>query len=211
MTGAHGLDVTLQGNPQQRQVAQQVEHLVAHKLVGEAQTLAVHHRRVVEHDGIGERPTARQTQSLELLDLLQEPEGPRRCDLSGEEGWRDPQVAHLVSADRRMCVVDPDAQLELARRDHPNPAIALSHLDGLGDHQTASHATLGSEASLLNQIDEGRRTAVHDRQLRAGDLHRAVVDTQAPEGGVEVLDGREGHLAVAEGGRPERVHDPIRA
>jgi hypothetical protein len=72
------------GRPEQREIAAQVEHLVAHELVGPAQALRVHHLLVVEHDGVVERATACEARVPERVHLAQEAERARRRDVALE-------------------------------------------------------------------------------------------------------------------------------
>jgi hypothetical protein len=72
------------GTPSTREIAAQVEHLVAHELVGPAQALRVHHLLVVEHDRVVERAAAREASVPERVDLAQEPERARRRDVALE-------------------------------------------------------------------------------------------------------------------------------
>jgi hypothetical protein len=105
--------------------------------------------------------------------------------------------------------VHVDGDLEVARRDGADVAIALADLDRLADHQPAAHAALRHDAGLLDQVHERRRAAVHDRDLGAVDLDRAVVDAHAAQRGEHVLDRGETRAMRAQRGRQRRVDDPL--
>ena len=63
------------------QVADAVQHLVAHELVGKAQALLVQHLIVADHDRVLERAAERQAARPQLLDALGEAEGAGTRDL----------------------------------------------------------------------------------------------------------------------------------
>ena len=65
----------------QREVADQVQHLVAHELIGEAQR-PVLDALAGEHDGIVFRSAANQPHVLQRLRLVQKSEGARRGDVA---------------------------------------------------------------------------------------------------------------------------------
>src|SRR5262249_47030186 len=85
VSAAHGLHVALQRNAEQREVADQVEDLVAGELVPEAQPFGIQHAGLVQHDRVRERAAARQADRAQLLCVLQEAERARRCDLARED------------------------------------------------------------------------------------------------------------------------------
>src|SRR5262249_58983991 len=65
--------------------------------------------------------------------------------------------------------------------------------------------------SRTDQVDEGRRAAVHHRQLRAVHLDARVVDAEAVERAEQVLDGADARVAAAERGRQARAGHLARA
>ncbi len=60
MPAAHRLDVALQWQTEQREVAHEVEDLVANELVLEAKPVGIEHARFVQDDGVLQRAAERQ-------------------------------------------------------------------------------------------------------------------------------------------------------
>ena len=67
--------------------------------------------------------------------------------------------------------------------------VAFGDLDGFADHQEALELALQLDARRADQVDEGRRAAVHDWHLGTAELDPDVVHAQAAQGGEQVLDG----------------------
>ena len=80
MTRLRGFHVADDRMPEERQVADPVEDLVAHELVLEAQ-LVVEDPGLTDHDGVVEASPEGQAAPSQHLDLPQEAEGARRGDL----------------------------------------------------------------------------------------------------------------------------------
>src|SRR5207247_11288191 len=72
-------DAATDRTPEQVEVAEDVEDLVAHELVGEAQR-RVHHALLADQDAVVQPPAVGEAHLLELLDLLDEAEGARPGD-----------------------------------------------------------------------------------------------------------------------------------
>ena len=94
-------DAAAHRQPEQREVAAQVEHLVAHELVGPAQPFRVHHLLVVEHDRVVERAAAREAGVPERVHLAQEAERARGRDVALEALRRQRAEVDLLAAGSR--------------------------------------------------------------------------------------------------------------
>ena len=68
------------------------------------------------------------------------------------------------------------------------PAIAFLDADRLQNLDEPARRGELAEAGLVDQLDEGRGAAVHDRHFLAVDLDDAVIDRKAAQGGQEMLD-----------------------
>ena len=80
MAGLVRDDVAEDRASQQIEIADQVEHLVAGEFVGEAQR-RVNHLLIVDQDQIVQPPAAGEAHLGQLVKLVHEAEGARRCDL----------------------------------------------------------------------------------------------------------------------------------
>ena len=78
------LHMTLNRHPEQREVAQQIEHFVAHELIGHAQAFGIQHTPFVEYDGVVQGPAPRQAGAPQGLHFMQEAEGPGAAELALE-------------------------------------------------------------------------------------------------------------------------------
>ena len=206
----------------EREVADRVEDLVADELVLEAQRV-VEDAGLAEDDRVVERAAERQAVLPQHLDVLEEREGARRRQLLGERFLGDAQRARLVPQ-QRVIVADAVGDLEVIRRVERDALVAARQRDRPDDLQVLARRLQPLHARFVNQVDERRRAAVHDRHFRRVQLDDGVVDADADQGREQVLHrldrdfvdrqpGREldprqvvhrgGHFVVAQIGPPE--------
>ena len=100
MAGAMRDDVTDDGISDQRQVADDIENLVADEFVFETQR--IQHAGVADHDGVLERAAERQAVLAQPLHFLEEAEGARRGDVIRERCFGDALRARLVPQQRMI-------------------------------------------------------------------------------------------------------------
>src|ERR1700686_2267915 len=105
MPAAHRPISADQRRASERQVADGVDRLVAHELVGEPHTLRIEHAVFGDHDRILERGAERVTGFPELGDVAHETEGPGPRQIATEYRGFDIDVQHLP-ADYRMIEFD---------------------------------------------------------------------------------------------------------
>src|SRR5689334_14859449 len=98
MAGAVGDDMTDDRMPDEREIADGVENLVANELVLEAQ--GVQDPGVADDDRILQRPAEGQAVLAQRLDFLQEPEGAGRRNALGETLFGNPLGPRLVAEQR---------------------------------------------------------------------------------------------------------------
>src|SRR3546814_3403211 len=84
------LEVADDRRADQVEVADRIEHLVAHEFVAEAQALGVEDLLAVHHDGVVQRAAAGEAHGAHLLDVLCEAEGAGARDIALEGA-----LAHL--------------------------------------------------------------------------------------------------------------------
>src|SRR5262245_62725304 len=97
----------------EREIADRVEDLVADEFVLEPERV-VQHAGLAEHDGVFERTAERQAVLTQHLDVLEEREGARRCDLLDERLLGDAESARLMP-EQWVVVADAVGDLEMIR------------------------------------------------------------------------------------------------
>ena len=200
VTSALDDDVALDGHADQSEVADQVEDLVPHELVGPAEAVAVEHAALVHHHGVVEIAAAGETVAPQGLYLVEEAEGARPTDLALEALSAQRESLECLATDGGMGVVDGVADPERATGIDADRPLAIANLDGLADAHPPALGSLVEDAGGADQEDEGCRTPVHHRDLGPVDLDAHVVDAQAVEGGEQVFDGADRRVAAAESG-----------
>ena len=204
-------DAAAHRQPEQREVAAQVEHLVPDELVGPAKPFRVHHLLVVEHDRVVERAAAREAGVPERVHFAQEAERARGRDVALEALRRQRAEVDLLAADRGVVEIHRIADAEVARRLDADRAVAVHDFDLAADAQHLALFALREDPGRADQVDERRGAAVHHGQLGAVDLDPDVVDAQAVERAEQVLDRAHGGVTAAELRRERGRHDLARA
>ena len=97
MAAATGTEGAEDGRAGKRQVADRVERLVAHELVGIAKAFAVDDAVVADGDGVLERGAERETGSPQPLHVLHEAEGAGAGKLAAERAGIDVDLDPLAS------------------------------------------------------------------------------------------------------------------
>ena len=94
-------------------------------------------------------------------------------------------------------MVEPDgvADLEAVRRVHRDALVALLHVHLTQHLDRLARRRQLFDAGILNQVDPGRRAAVHDGHFGMVELDAGVVDAQAAKRRQEVLDGIHGRVS----------------
>src|SRR5262249_44076803 len=111
--GARRAHVTQHGHSGERQVADDVQNLVAHKLVVESQRLLIEDAVARQRDRVFERAAARQTVLAQRLDFLYESEGSGRRALFWIIAGANDDLAPLL-ADHRVIEVNQAGDAEFA-------------------------------------------------------------------------------------------------
>ena len=110
----------------------------------------------------------------------------------------DAQRPRLV-AQQRMVEADAVGDLEVIRRIERDALVAARNRDRPDDLQVLARRLQPLHARFLNQVDERRRAAVHDRHFRRVQLDDDVVDAHADERRQQVLDRLDRHFVRAPG------------
>ena len=189
MTGPLGNHVAQQRLANERQVANQVQRLVPAAFVIEAKAAWIEHAAAVEADRIVQRRAANQAHVAHLVQLVLEPESPRRRNLRGIALRRHFHL-HRLPADQR--VLEPDLARQPERFVGQNrDALALVfHRYRAPDPQVAPFAPVMPETRALDQIDERHPTAIQNRNFQVIDLDKCVVDPHAVENTQQMFSRR---------------------
>src|SRR5581483_3038886 len=199
VAGLRGRDLADDRPPDEREITEQVEDLVANELIAEAE-LAVHDTLIIEHDAVFDRPAARQTGSAKLLDIAHETEGARRCDLLQEVVVIEVEL-HRLAADDRMVEIDLVLENQPVCRGNSNTFIAIDDLDRLLDPQ---HRNLGAERTDTGGVDEmheRKRAAVDDRNFGTIDPDVDIGDPARHDRGEKMFDGANRYVVLTDRGR----------
>src|SRR6476469_46010 len=110
-----------------------------------------------------------------------------------------------------MAEIDRERELVALEGIEARPLVPVLHFDALRYAQELFRRRLLDDAGLLDEEDERRGTAVHDRQLRSVDVGIDVVHAEAAKRGHQVLDGVELRAILDEARGESRLADQIRA
>ncbi len=103
------------GTPEKSEIAEQIEDLVAHELVGEAQRAFRCDLVVLDDHGVARRAALDHPGVLQRLHVPMEDEGPRRRDLLRER-LRGDLEAPVLGADETVVVLDREGEPEAVMR-----------------------------------------------------------------------------------------------
>jgi len=113
----------------------------------------------------------------------------------------------VLRSEHRVREVDREVEAEPVAGVEARPLVAVADLDRRDDAEVALRRGLLDDARALQQEHERTGAAVHDRDLRTGDVDVQVVDAEARERAHQVLDGRDGRRAFPQRRRQPRVAD----
>ena len=196
-------DVTEDRPAQQREVADQVEDLVADELVAVAEL--VQDAALADDDRVVERAALGEAVLPEVPHVLQEPVGAGGGELLDEHVLRR-LARDRLRADHGMGAVERVADAKHVAGDDLEPAGIGADPDRLVDDERLPTGRQGHAAGRVEQRDEGSRAAVDRRDLGPVDPDLEVVEPQAGRRGHQVLDRLDPCPVDAEGGRVVGVH-----
>lgn len=194
--------------PDHVQVADRIEHLVAHELVVVAQRVVVEDAVLVEHDRVVHARAARETHLAQHLGLVREAERARARDLAHVRRLRQIDLERLPRlVDGRVAEIDREFDLEAEVRIETRELVAVADFDGLRDLDETLGRVLLFDARGLQQEHERSGTAVHDRDFLGRHVDVEVVDTEARAGRHQMLDRRDARTILLQHRREARVAD----
>ena len=209
MARAHATEPPDDRRADQIEVADQVENLVPDELVLVAQSAVVKDALAADHDGVVERAAQRQAHRAQLVDLLQEAEGagPGNVLLVARRGDLERPI---LPRHHRAVEIDLEIDRKTPARHHRGGAPRVRHRDLLEDLEGAARCVLRGGPGALDEEDEGRGAAVHDRHFRSAQFDDGVVDGAAGQRGHQVLDGARFDVVVTDQGRAQGGFDDVR-
>src|SRR5258707_5029328 len=174
----------------ERQIADGIEHLMAHEFVGEAQSLRVEHTILAHHQSIFERSAECVTRTPQFGNVAHETESTGARNLTAERVGLDVERKRLL-ADKRMIEIDLgfDTETMLVR---PQLAICtiFGNRDGLDHLDIAAWQSPRGEAGLVDCIHKRSGAAIHDWHFGPVDFDDHVIDVEATHSCEKVLGGR---------------------
>ena len=205
VAGAIGDHAAQDAVAEQRQVSDQVQHLVADELIVIAQG-AVGDAVACEHDGVFFRGAADQSHLAHLLRLMQKSEGARGGDVAAVEiavevgdasrGARHQLDLKTFFADQRMRKIDGVGDGVSVGRVEGDELVAVAHLHFFEDAPVDALAPLRLQSGAQHHLHERLRAAIEDGQLQVVELDDGIVHAQADERREQVLGGGDEHALL---------------
>src|SRR6266498_1731144 len=189
-----GADVAGKRAAQEREVSDEVQDLVPHELVAEAQGPG-NDAALVEDDRVVKTASPRQPASAHRLDVAGETKRPGRRD-TRRVLLRADRHRQALAADDRVRKIDlvGNGQSGPVRLER-HAAVTANDRDGARERERTHPRRLSLETGGVEEAHEGKRRAVQDRDLRSFDLDQAVVQALAGRRGKRVLDRPDGDTA----------------
>ncbi len=202
MTGPYGFHVSLQPHAQKEEISQEVQGLVAGKLIGKAQLLFLVVNPVQADDhGVIERTPPRQALLLQRFDFIIEAKGSGGGDLVpvalGFDGDRN-----LLFVNQRMLVDEDRGQLQLIGRLQCDFCFPTSIFQTLFRGEHLALGVLRHEPGFFQGVKKNAAGTVRHRRFIRVQLNEQVVDPQGIDRGEHVFDRMHAHLVVADGRPP---------
>src|SRR5579859_1147277 len=198
MAGLVGDDERLERQADEREVADQVERLVAAEFIWEAQ-LSFEKPIGRKDDGIFERTAANQAHGAQAVNVFRE----RKCACGGKLARE--RVAHdddfgFLLANHRMGKFDVAAHAKFIGGVNADATVAFRNFEGLHDFQVATLAAKLANARAIEKVHKRLRGAVENGQLERVDFHVDIVDAARIKSGEQMLGGGEQHAIFHQAG-----------
>jgi hypothetical protein len=200
VSGPPGHDVAAQRASQEGEVAQQVQDLVAHELVGKAQSLLVGHARLVDDDGVVERASLDHPRLAQPVHVALEHEGAGGSDLVGEHLGH--HVEHRVlGPDERGGVLDGEGHAKAVVGKGHELGVPVLYPDRPRHREVPALGVLQGDAGLPQHphVEGGAAVPGLPRFLGV-EIDVQVVDAHPVHRGQQVLHGVDLGRPVAENG-----------
>lgn len=188
MAGLIGDNMAVNRESDQREVADQIQYLMANEFIFEAETGAIQDTGVAEDDRVIGRTTPCKAVRPETFDVFEEPECSRRCDFHDKAlfGQID---AHLLLAEKMMVELDPVRDASTLERQSRDFGVSVRERDGMGDPDERSFLALLRDAAAQDEVCQSNRAAVENGDFRAVDFDEHIVYPETGECGEQMLNG----------------------
>ena len=187
VTGQDAFEPADDGRPEDEEIANRIEGLMADEFVRPAQTLSVQDLVAVNHYGVVHRAAPGQAHGPQGLDLMQEAEGAAVGKLATESVAIHLQV-HSLPADGAGGEGDLEGDFEAVRRTQGGAFVALDHLDHVEDLNVPTRRSLKGQTRGVEPADEvegGAREGayVHGLSLQGArwDVAGATLERSKPK------------------------------
>jgi len=208
VAGFDGGDVTDEGFSEERNVADDVQDLVADELIRIAKRFVGENRIIADDDGILKTAAFDETVGVEIFDFFKETERACVGDFLGP-GFRvnfDAEIFGHATAAARTCA----GNLELVVRENRNRGIPRLHFEGFLNFEFLPSFGLRFESGLFDHPDIFAGTAISDRGLVGVQFHNGIVHLTPTERGQYVFDGMQSNVPFAQGCRAVRIDDVLK-
>src|ERR1035437_8784642 len=175
VSGTIGLDVAKNVLAEQGEVADEVQHLVPHELVGVAERWVVNSSGG-EHDAVFTRDATDEAHVQHRALLLDEAKGPRRSDLLHVAAIGKIDLESFA-ANQGMREVNRVADRVPFRRIYADELVTFLHFVRTQNLEVHAFAPLLPQASLGEHLYERQRAAIQAGEFEVVELHGGIVHT----------------------------------
>lgn len=191
------------------EIADRIEKLVPDKFVGKTQAAGVHNLIIAQNDRVIHGAAQGQPLCAEIINLVQETEGPGLCDVMAEITVEQ-ACAEGLTADFGMVEFDFAAVDAHGRGFEAYTLAVLFKAHFPEDANRAARCGQRFNADGINRFHEGHRAAVHYGHFGAVYFDGDVIDSATAEGGHQMFDGSYGRaVRVADDRAQAGVDDMI--
>src|SRR5579872_99490 len=184
--------------PQQRQITNEVQHLVPHKLIIKSQRRILH-AISGKHDTVLSRCPADQSHIAHLLLILSRAEGASRRDLAKVISVSQLHAEGFL-ADKPMRKINGVRDRIGFRRIHRNKFVAFVEFQRMANAKIGSRTPLLSNSRLLNQFHERPSAAIQDRQFKVIQFDDGIINASSDESRKQMLGGGNEHAFLHQTG-----------
>ena len=198
MAGAHGDDMAAQGPAKQREVADDVEHLMADKFLGIAERFGGEHGVVADDDGVFQAAALDESVLDEKFDLLEKAKGAGVGEFLFPGGGGD--LGGIKLGEAALAVGTGAGDLEMFVGEQRHARFAEVDFNGFRDGEVILFFGLGDDAGGLDNLAKFAGTAVGNGRFVGVQLDDGIINAVAGQGGEDVFHGVDLDVALGERG-----------
>ncbi len=171
----------------ERQIADQIECLVASEFVRKAQR-AIHDAIVGKDNGVIERAAADQAHGAKRFDVALKAKSSCASEQL-PEAVREHNHFNLLLTDERMRKIHVTLNAKFVGRIDADAAILFYHFYGFHNFEVAAATTQAADAGLFEKLEKRLSGTIEDGDFNRVDVDKDVVDTRRVDRG-EKMFGR---------------------